>query len=362
MPRKRQARARSAVACAAALIAAGGCHARVLGRAASSTPASTPPAHSCNEREALFDGGSFLHTDDGVALWFKVAGRAGAPTAVYLHGGPCFGSLDFEKSVGARLEQTSRVVYFDQRGCGRSTSGTSNANLDMASTVEDLERIRVHLGIDKLDLIAHSAGGWVALEYLRKHADHVGRIVLVDTSGAFQQSLQYRLDYAAEVAPRLFPERAERIRELARRGRSAGPEVRLQAFGALFELMGADLWFRTLYYASDQERSDVERWSSELRSHCSAAPMAAWYGRSGYLMSDHDELMTPLAVPSLLVAGRQSHVFGPELLEEAAQRWRSELRWIDDAGHFPFAAQPEEFSEVVLAFIGAPLPAAPALG
>ncbi|HEU4404368.1 MAG TPA: alpha/beta hydrolase [Polyangiaceae bacterium] len=144
----------------------------------------------CAEREALFDGGAMLRADDGVSLWYKVAGNAGGPTLAYVHGGPCFGSLDFEKSAGPALERSARVVYFDQRGCRRSAAGATEANLTMAASVEGLERLRRHLALERLNLVAHSAGGWVAVEYAKRHPERVGRLVLVDTSGAFQRSVQ----------------------------------------------------------------------------------------------------------------------------------------------------------------------------
>jgi hypothetical protein len=86
--------------------------------------------------------GTYLHTNDGIALWHRVAGAADGPTLVYLHGGPCWGTYDFEQSAGRLLERSSRVVYFDQRGCSRSTRGATDANLTMDATVDDLERLR----------------------------------------------------------------------------------------------------------------------------------------------------------------------------------------------------------------------------
>lgn len=162
-----------------------------------------------------------------------------------------------ETSAGSLLEKSVRMIYFEQRGCGRSTSGTSEANLRLETTVEDIERLRRHVGVDKLHLIAHSAGGWVALEYVRKHPDRVGRLVLIDTSTAFQRSVQHRLDYAATIAPQRFPELSEKVRELARRARSSDPGGRLQRFGELYQLLGSARWFRSLYYATDKEHEDV---------------------------------------------------------------------------------------------------------
>lgn len=343
-----------------ALAVASGCGS---GPGAPSAPSRGAPAASsrgapaddgvCAERDALFDGGAMLRAEDGISLWYKAAGNASGPTLVYVHGGPCFGSLDFEKSAGPALERSARVVYFDQRGCGRSAAGGTEANLTMAANVEDLERLRRHFGLERLNLVAHSAGGWVAVEYAKRHPERVGRLVLVDTSGAFQRSVQYRLDYAASIAPKAFPEHEARARELAGRGRDAKPEGRMEAFEALATLLGP-AWSRHLYVANDREAQSLEKWPAELRRHCGAAFGASLYtSPGGYLFSDNPGLMTPLPARAMLLAGRQSHVFGPALLEEAARAWRVELRWLEGAGHFAYAAQPDAFAEAVLAFVAA---------
>src|SRR4051812_32919663 len=58
---------------------------------------------------------------NGADLWFKLAGKADGPVVVYLHGGPGYNSHTFEKAVGALLEQKLKMIYLDQRGCGRSS-------------------------------------------------------------------------------------------------------------------------------------------------------------------------------------------------------------------------------------------------
>src|SRR6266568_3652802 len=61
---------------------------------------------------------------NGVRLWYRVAGAsaAGVPPVVFLHGGPGQGSYHFAALAGPYLERSLRLVYFDQRGSGRSRS------------------------------------------------------------------------------------------------------------------------------------------------------------------------------------------------------------------------------------------------
>src|SRR5690606_26153007 len=83
--------------------------------------ADTPAADPCSTQRLLSRGGSFATASDGVRIWYKLAGREGAPVIAYLHGGPGYNAYVFEESAGRLLEETFRVLYLDQRGCGRST-------------------------------------------------------------------------------------------------------------------------------------------------------------------------------------------------------------------------------------------------
>ncbi len=58
---------------------------------------------------------------NGVRLHYRVAGEGapGQPPVLFLHGGPGYNSYSFSKLAGVRLEKHARMVYLDQRGCGR---------------------------------------------------------------------------------------------------------------------------------------------------------------------------------------------------------------------------------------------------
>jgi proline iminopeptidase len=91
---------------------------------------------------------------NGASLWLREAGvAAGAPT-VFLHGGPGYNSYVFERVAGPHLEKVLRMVYFDQRACGRS-SGDAGAD-PIAESVADLDALRIYLGAERLQLIGHS--------------------------------------------------------------------------------------------------------------------------------------------------------------------------------------------------------------
>ena len=117
-------------------------------------------------------------TADGTQLYYE---RRGAGRRVYaLCGGP---ADDFRYLADdlAPLVGECELVFHDYRGSGRSASAPPET-YTMEKLADDLDELRTALGDDKIVVIGHSMGGFVALNYALRHAAHCERIVLV---GAF---------------------------------------------------------------------------------------------------------------------------------------------------------------------------------
>ena len=137
------------------------------------------PAVSAQEQpsSASLATGEHEAVINGVRIWYRVAGRSSGTPVVYLHGGPGQGSQSFAHFVGPHLEPHQRVVYLDQRGSGRSGRPENGAySIDLM--VDDLEKLRQAWGVPRLDLIGHSFGSVLAMEYGARYPDHVSHIVL----------------------------------------------------------------------------------------------------------------------------------------------------------------------------------------
>jgi proline iminopeptidase len=118
---------------------------------------------------------------NGVRLWYKIAGvkRPGVAPLLYLAGGPGYNSFSFEKTIGSQLERHLQMIYFDERGTGRSER-PSNNDYQMGTLIDDVEALRKHLGIRQLSLMGHSFGGAVALEYAARYPENVQKLIIVD--------------------------------------------------------------------------------------------------------------------------------------------------------------------------------------
>lgn len=120
-----------------------------------------------------------LHAN-GHRLAWRWCGPAHAEHVwLVLHGGPGSGS---HPGLLAPLAMPGcAVVVMDQRGSGASRPRGRLQGQRMAALVDDLERLRMHLGIERWAVLAGSWGGTLALAYAAQHANRLERLVLRGT-------------------------------------------------------------------------------------------------------------------------------------------------------------------------------------
>lgn len=124
---------------------------------------------SARTADAALDG--FVPIRGGM-LHYHQSAPADSPLPVLLvvHGGPGSGSAGLRAAIGEQLEPHFRTIFFDQRGTGRSGPASGYAVDDY---VDDMERLRLALGVDVWSIAGVSWGAALANEYTRLHPDHV---------------------------------------------------------------------------------------------------------------------------------------------------------------------------------------------
>src|SRR5262245_47742741 len=114
----------------------------------------------------------------GAQLYFREIGT-GVPLVV-LHGGPDFNHGYLLPDLD-RLSRSFRLIYYDQRGRGRSSGTVSPEDVGIDSEIDDLETVRRHFGLDAVSLLGHSWGGLLAMEYATRHPDRLSHMILLNT-------------------------------------------------------------------------------------------------------------------------------------------------------------------------------------
>jgi proline iminopeptidase len=143
----------------------------------------------------------FLPVSEIHALYYEECGNPSGKPVLFLHGGPGGGTEPKHRRFFD--PDAWRIVLFDQRGCGKSTPHASLEENTTGHLVEDIERLRRHLGIERWTLFGGSWGSTLALAYAEAHPSRVTELVL---RGIFLLRKWEIAWFYQEGANRLFPE------------------------------------------------------------------------------------------------------------------------------------------------------------
>ncbi len=128
--------------------------------------------------KSLMDG-EYKVKLNGITHWIRVAGSKNNTTPlVILHGGPGGNQYVFERTIGLLLSNSRTVIYYEQRGCGRTEKPSDDTKYSIDLLIEDFKSLRKWLEVKKLDLLGYSFGGELALEIAHADPKIINKIVL----------------------------------------------------------------------------------------------------------------------------------------------------------------------------------------
>src|SRR5438105_1289647 len=110
-------------------------------------------------------------------LYSREVGRGTA--IIVLHGGPDFDHSYLLPELD-RLSDSFHLIYYDQRGRGRSADHVQPQDVTLASDIADLEKVRQYFKLDSVVLLGHSWGTVLALEYALRYPERVSRMILMN--------------------------------------------------------------------------------------------------------------------------------------------------------------------------------------
>ena len=117
----------------------------------------------------------------GSTLYARELGQ-GQPLIV-LHGGPDFDHSYLLPDLD-RLADKFRLIYYDQRGRGRSADGVRPEDVTLRSDIDDVEKVRQHFQLNRTALLGHSWGTVLALEYALRYPARVSHLILMNPAPA----------------------------------------------------------------------------------------------------------------------------------------------------------------------------------
>ena len=118
----------------------------------------------------------FLRVSEVHEIYYEESGNPRGKPAVFVHGGPGGGT---DPKMRCFFDpKRYRIILFDQRGCGKSRPHASLVDNTTWHLVEDMEKLREHLGIERWLIFGGSWGSTLALAYAETHPQRVTELVL----------------------------------------------------------------------------------------------------------------------------------------------------------------------------------------
>jgi proline iminopeptidase len=286
-----------------------------------------------------------------IQLHYFSAGQ-GRPVLV-IHGGP---GLPYAQPWSGLAALTNRYTfyYYDQRGCGGSTRpfdrfSSSNyyqnmtrldQTLGLGAQIADIERIRRILGQDRLILIGHSFGGFLASLYAAEFPEYVQALVLVAPADLL-----------------VMPPADGGLFELVRARLPAGRRVAYDAYLKQY------LDFQNIFQQSEADLAALNETFGQYYAEVSPMPAALQAKSGGWMVQamyfsmgqrhDYRQALTAVKAPVLVIHGAL------DLQPEAASRLyagafpNARFQVIAGATHFPFEEGPQAFGDAVGGFLNA---------
>ncbi len=133
---------------------------------------------------------------------------------IFLHGGPGYNSVSFEFSTAQRLaDQGYYVIMFDQRGCGRTKTGTKSL-YTFKEAFEDVNGIYDKYNLKTASLVGHSFGGTVAILFSKNFPGKVDNLILVGSPVSYQLTFKTIIAKCKEIYTRTNSSQLEYIEKL----------------------------------------------------------------------------------------------------------------------------------------------------
>jgi len=298
----------------------------------------------------------------GGPQWALVRGQSRtSPVLLLVQAGPGFPMIH-EAQVMERqlhLEQDFRVVYWDQRGTGRSVKAGDSGAMTVETLVADVGKmVRAlceRLKVPRVDTVGFSIGASLALLACAGDTLPVRSLTCVGPDVDLLESERFALAFALAEAGRRNHRRA--LKQLGALGSPPHTDVktfmtrvkwvsnfggvhRRKSFGALFRATLARLWTSPHYSVGEMLGALKGMTATQKRL------LPAFEGFN--LLTRPLPARTPVAI----FQGRHDAAAPPRLAAVLADHLSARLVWFEDSAHTPHDEEPGRFREELLGFVG----------
>ncbi|MGR3779583.1 alpha/beta fold hydrolase [Bacillus paramycoides] len=269
---------------------------------------------------------SFIKVND-YQLYVDLIGE-GEPI-VFLHGGP--GSEHrFFLPYMVPLSKKFKLIFYDQRGCGKSDL-SEKKQYSMKNEIENLETLRIQLGLEKMNLFGESWGSMLALLYATTYPERVNKILLTAAIGITSKGLER---FSQELEKRLAEDdkiKLSELREMLKTGESSIYDI---------------LHILDPYYVFSQET--LKQKEKNTFSHEVNKAIGMDMGNN----YDVTENLHKISNIPILIAQGSHDILTPSIIKELFSGHIPHLQLIEieECGHWTVVEQPEKMYNLALSF------------
>ncbi|MEC2158841.1 alpha/beta fold hydrolase [Virgibacillus halodenitrificans] len=272
-------------------------------------------------------------TNDGLDLYFDIGGK-GIP-CIFLHGGPGYWSKSFHHYSKVLLEKKLNMIYLDQRGCGRS-GHSLRKDYSLNKLVNDIEELRVFLGINEWIVMAHSFGGILAVNYANQYPEQTKGLILSNVTLNIYDSFAHQMKKGSEIL------RTE-IKELSAKSISTFIEDYFSVVGKLMEI---NQYFNFQYVDVANKRAiDI---IDEIGLN-SDPDFQGFIFSSEEFFQDFTTLTNQISSPTLVIAGAYDDAVGPS--HHKLFGFKNSTEVMLASAHHPYIENQSEYKNTIMNFI-----------
>ena len=278
-----------------------------------------------------------LPVDNIHTLYVEESGEPDGIPVVFLHGGPGSGCEAWHRRFFD--PERYRIILFDQRGCGRSTPHASLERNTTWDLVEDMERIRRHLGIEEWLVFGGSWGSTLGLAYAQTHPQRVTGLILRGIFLAREQDIHwFYQDGASHVYPDYWQDFLAPIPEAEHDNLLRAYYTRLTGENEIAGMQAAKAWSTWEGRTANLVPLDstVGHFSDPYTAKSVARLETHYFVNKAFL--EPDQLLSNMKeiadIPGIIIHGRYDMICPVQQAYELHQAWpEADFTIVSDCGH-----------------------------
>lgn len=291
------------------------------------------------------ENGEFFLTINSIKHWVKIAGAENETVPlVIIHGGPGGNNYTFERTIGPYLEEYATIIYYEQRGSGRSEAPQDKEAYLIPLLISDLEILCKDLKLNKIIPLGFSFGGELALEFVLIHPDLVEKVIVQAPTtfcDANDRISNIQLNGFLQIAKGNLK---KEIKEIINSELNVNEKI-----DKVWEIVDTETIDKLLFHNREYAKQNRKLWEESGINNTDLMYKALKKQQNEVLLL---ERVAQINIPTLIFVGLYDRNVGIDLCRDFTSKIpNSKLIIFEKSAHFPDIEESEKYAQLVEDFI-----------